>query len=82
MQIGNETFYSSSEECKEDTIESLADLWTKACRVCFNDDEGKHCIQDYQRMRKMMDNQLLSLHLVHGYYGMRMIGRDNYLKEI
>ena len=32
MQIGNKTFYSASKEYKEETIQSLANLWLKACK--------------------------------------------------
>ena len=32
---------SFSKEYKDDAIKSLADLWLKACKVHFNDDDGK-----------------------------------------
>ena len=41
MQVGNETFYATSKECKDETIISLADLSFKACKVHFSNEDGK-----------------------------------------
>ena len=41
MQIGNESFYKTSEDFKQETILTLADLWMEACKVHFRNEEGK-----------------------------------------
>ena len=41
LQIGNKTFYSASKEYREDTIKTLDRFWKKACKIYFNNEEGK-----------------------------------------
>ena len=40
MQVGNESFYDTSKEYKDDTITNLQELWDKACKVYFNNKDG------------------------------------------
>ena len=41
MQIGNESFYTALKDYKKETVLSLKELWMKACKVYFNNEEGK-----------------------------------------
>ena len=41
MQVGNESFFSSSKDYRDDTILNLAELWLTACKVYFKNKEGK-----------------------------------------
>ena len=41
MQVGNESFFSTSKDYRDDTILNLADLWTAACKAYFNNEDGK-----------------------------------------
>ena len=41
MEVGNGSFYGASDDYKQETILSLADLWIEACKVCFRNKEGK-----------------------------------------
>ena len=54
MQVGNESFFGSSEEYIKDTMISLDDLCKKACVAYFNDKEGKAV---YSRINKNKNPQ-------------------------
>ena len=54
MQVGNKSFYESSDDYKKDTIISMANLWKKACMAYFNNEEGKAI---YSRLKKNKNPQ-------------------------
>ena len=67
IQVGNETFYGSPKEYKEETNKSLANLWIKVRKVHFNNDEGNAL---FTRLPKNKNNNGQSvhevIHLAHG----------------
>ena len=49
FQIGNKTFYTASKEYREDTIKTLEKFWMKACKIYFNNKEGKAVFSRLQK---------------------------------
>ena len=73
MQDGNESFYGSPKDYKEDTIKNLNDLWKKACQVYFNNDEGKAIYSKTQQIR--IPNKINIPFVIDGLYGKKILER-------
>ena len=49
LQIGNKSFYSASKDYRDETIKTLERFWIKACKIYFNNKEGKALFSRLQR---------------------------------
>lgn len=51
FQIGNKSFHTASKEYKDETIKTLEKFWIKACKVYFNNKDGKAVYSRLQRSK-------------------------------